>query len=283
MRLVALLACLAMGCHGESVETPADATSDAPTGDAPTDGADTALVDAGNDTSDGTTDADSASDTKACASAHGPSMVPIDAVGTRYCIDVTEVSVAQFNEFLTAPGTPFDVPSFCTGLALARPAADPRAEVQNLPARDLQWCFAHAYCKWAGKRLCGQIGKPGFEVPTDGRSEWTFACQNGALATKYPYGPTYDAARCVTTGAPVAVGSTKTCHGTTPPFDALFDLTGNVAEYDNGVGFLLAGGASTVRGRGASYSDDAQPCTYGGDFAFSSSLPQVGFRCCADP
>lgn len=264
------------GCRGETVETAGDASLDATpdTGDGAT------ATDVGDATGADTTEAGPAG----CAKPRGSAMATVTAGTTTYCIDVTEVTVGQFAEFLAAPGAPFDAPAFCADLALSRPAPDTNPDVKDLPVRAVQWCFAHAYCRWAGKRLCGAIGKAGsYDVPTDGRSEWTFACQNGATVTKYSYGTSYDPAACTTSGAPVRVGSAKACHGTKPPFDAVYDLLGNVAELDNGVGFLASGAPSSVHGRGGSYADGDLGCAAAGDFAFGSGLPQVGFRCCADP
>lgn len=149
----------------------------------------------------------------------------------------------------------------------------------------MTWCHATAYCKWAGKRLCGKIGdRSEVVVPSDGRSEWVFAGQNGALATRYPYGSTYDAAKCHTGGGGLQpVKSFPQCRGTAEPFDKIYDMTGNAAELDGYVLFAMSGDPMSVRTLGRAYGDGDFPCASPAEYAFGTTFPQVGFRCCADP
>ncbi|MBI2389931.1 MAG: SUMF1/EgtB/PvdO family nonheme iron enzyme [Deltaproteobacteria bacterium] len=262
MRWELFVALSLASCRGEEVQpTAIDAAPEAPPADDVTDAR-----------------------AEACARAHGPTMVRVDATSASYCIDTTEVTVGQLNEFLAAPGGPFEAPPFCASFADARPARNDAAAEQSLPARNVQWCWAHAYCKWAGKRLCGTIGRSGYDVPSDGRSEWTFACQNGKLATRYPYGTAYVESTCNTTpGSLQSVGAAVDCHGQGAPFDRISDMLGNVAELDGFVGFLAAGEAFTVRSRGWAYGDGAHDCSERAEYGFGTTWPQTGFRCCADP
>jgi len=271
-----LLTIALVGCRGEEVvPTGADSAT-----------SETAASDSANSETGGV-DANDAGDAgdavvAGCARAHGPKMVRIDATAASYCIDTTEVSVGHFNEFLSASA--YDAPAFCKSFADARPPRNDTAAEQALPVRSVQWCWAQAYCKWAGKRLCGKIGSSGYDVPSDGRGEWTYACQNGKLATRYPYGATYIESTCNTApGTLQSVGANKDCHGQGTPFDQVSDMLGNVGEIEGGVGFLTTGEPSSARGRGYAHGDGAHDCLDLADFAFTATYPQLGFRCCADP
>lgn len=255
-----LLAGLVVGCHGDPVEPAA---------------VDSGAVDAGSEVV-----ADAG---LACPYVHGSKMVRIDATAASYCIDTTEVTVGQFNEFLLDPARPFDAPDFCKSFADGRPT---RNVVTNAsyPQVGVAWCWAFAYCKWAGKRLCRRIGSADWEVPNDGRSEWVYACQNGVLADRYPYGDTYQASACNTNGGGVkAVGTSPACHGIGAPFDQVMDMMGNAGELDGDVGFLTTGEPNSARARGYTSVDGDRTCGDYADFGFGTAFPLQGFRCCDDP
>ena len=91
----------------------------------------------------------------------GPEMVRIDAGAGSYCIDTTEVTVANYNAFIQATGgMSIDAPDVCN-TAAPGPLADHAPSDQNLPVGDVGPCSAWSYCSWAGKRLCGMIGDGG--------------------------------------------------------------------------------------------------------------------------
>ena len=55
----------------------------------------------------------------------------------------------------------------------------------------VRWCHAYAYCKWAGKRLCGKHGGgtyPWADSEASYNSQWSYACRGGIPGTQYPYG-----------------------------------------------------------------------------------------------
>ena len=86
----------------------------------------------------------------------GPTLVPV--ANGLFFIDATEVTVAQYAEFLTAKagdvsGQPQDV---CGWNSTYEPAALP--DPPNFPASNIDWCDARAYCEWAGKHLCRRVG-----------------------------------------------------------------------------------------------------------------------------
>ncbi len=192
----------------------------------------------------------------ACAGLAGPLMVTIPAPdGTPYCIDRTEVTQADYALFLKEntgkPGSedsrcqqvnysyeplnnspdPFE-PKSCTGSF--NPSSTP-----NHPVVCIDWCDAQAYCKWAGKRLCGKTGGgPGsvlakIDDPADpandpNLSQWFNACSQGGKA-KFPYGDTYDPTACqgdanTQSGFPkmADVGTSPDCRGTAAPYSSIF-------------------------------------------------------------
>ncbi|MBI4705960.1 MAG: SUMF1/EgtB/PvdO family nonheme iron enzyme [Deltaproteobacteria bacterium] len=176
----------------------------------------------------------------------------------------------------------------------------------------VDFCDALAYCEWAGKRLCGRVGGPAkwgrvyiayktkdeydafVPVAKSVESEFVSACTQGG-ATKYPYGDQYEPARCIDSkwvekygadSVAVADTSSRECHGTEPPYDAIYDLSGNVGEWQNmcyywpnvpEIGGSLLGGSRDPSDVGR------QDCV--GDYGKASArsvFGNVGIRCCAD-
>jgi formylglycine-generating enzyme required for sulfatase activity len=212
----------------------------------------------------------------------GPEMVLISASAGDYCIDATEVTVAQFNAYLIASGERIDTPPVCAK-ALPPPLVDSDPSRADHPAGKLGSCDAWSYCRWAGKRLCGTIGDGGSVRGIDlDKTEWGFACTNGRLNSAFPYGPTYDPTACTTdSGASTPVGSMPRCHGTVAPFDRIFDLSGNAAELVNDLATI----DDSVAAHGGSLkSADNSGCAAAAGFAgYVFNFDEVGFRCCASP
>jgi sulfatase modifying factor 1 len=227
----------------------------------------------------------------ACGTHPGPSMVEVDALLGKYCIDTTEVTVSQFNGFIIATGGSLaGTPAVCTG-AVVTPPVDNAPEDQNLPIGDLGECHAWAYCQWAGKRLCGAIATGGGStIGVDPReTEWTYACIGGVLNLAYPYGSTFDPQACNIDhpdAGVVPVASMPACKGTVPPFDQIYDMVGNLWEFQNDLG----DDGMSVGAEGGSYISSESDlsaagggCTYRNGFnGLSFDFPQSGFRCCAD-
>ncbi len=118
----------------------------------------------------------------------------------------------------------------------------------------VDFCDADAYCKWAGKRLCGRIGG-GATLTADESidpkaSEWVNAvnaCTQGGK-TKLPYGDTFEAGRCIDdTRMPKGAGleglavlanpqkNAPECRGTEPPFDKIYSMSVGMQEWDDSV------------------------------------------------
>ncbi len=211
-----------------------------------------------------------------CPATHG-AMVLVDAGGLFFCIDSTEVRNDAYDEFLkgTDGGNPAALDGGaadgCAGnTTFARAGAVPDAA--SLPVAQIDWCDAHAFCAWAGKRMCGK------QVANDASTgEWFAACTNGGTKT-FPYGNDYDASACNdnNSSATKPVG-TPTCQG---GVNGLFDMNGNVTELvDNCTGAFCSG----MGGYFFAPAVPASGCATAKDYAKSDTDPGIGFRCCADP
>lgn len=163
---------------------------------------------------------------KDCNGLPGPAMVALQAPnGTKYCIDSTEVTQAQYAEFLgkvtAKPSTEHEGCEYNETYAPKALPIDPIEpkicesdswtpdKTPNRPVVCIDWCDAYAYCAWAGKRLCGRVGggsvsaSPGVGNQPDPNdpakdptiSQWYNACSQGGK-TAYPYGDTYDPTAC---------------------------------------------------------------------------------------
>ena len=191
---------------------------------------------------------DAAADTKidveagVCGSLHGPSMIVVPSLNPSgsYCIDSTEVTQAQYKAFLDANVAPSTQPSFCASNTSFYPDLvqnecashpfDPTG-APTMPAACVDWCDAYAFCAWAGKRLCGEIGHDA--GPLDPQlinaavhSQWFNACsQEGKLV--YPYGNAYDASACNGADQPVrVVVPVATMPGCVGGYPGIFDMSG---------------------------------------------------------
>ena len=220
--------------------------------------------------------------------------------GGKMCIDVTEVTVGQYQAFLAS------------GAAPALPAADPAharcaAKKDNLPSCQkepcqgaacelpqncVDQCDAKVYCLWAGKRLCGAMGTTPLklsEVNDPTRNQWMNACNSGGR--DWPYGKNYDGQACNTSdhkpascGGPAVTSAYPKCQAPAGDFDGVFDLSGNLSEWVD------------ASQEGADWPD--QRCVimggsyvhYLGDVSCSGATlewpcnahhPEFGFRCCS--
>jgi formylglycine-generating enzyme required for sulfatase activity len=158
----------------------------------------------------------------------GPAMVP---AGT-YCIDATEVTVTQYRAVLDAGIAPsVDGPACEDRTAFGEPADGP----DGGPARGEEpalvgYCDAAAFCRWAGKRLCGGLDGGCAEISFDASvpNQWLRACY-GPSGTVYPYGNEQKPDAC---GLPrpnlSPVGTHPDCVGAYP---GLFDMIGSGGEW----------------------------------------------------
>lgn len=235
----------------------------------------------------------------ACPDAPGPAMVEVKGPNGALCIDSTEVTQAQYAEFVIAsPPTFSDVP-VCDHNTSYLPQGlgsdgaetcptgmpfDPDGH-GDYPVVCADWCDAKAYCEWAGKRLCsnseGQLVME-LEPALAAKDELRFACGN-AGQSGFPYGDDYDSARC-SSDRIGPVGSYD-CEASDP----VFNLVGNVAEWAgicSAIGstylecFAVGGGSIGVSGT----ESPEQGCAQARRLSAKpgQGYIDVGFRCCAE-
>jgi hypothetical protein len=211
------------------------------------------------------------------------------------CVDSTEVTNAQYAQFLmadaglnTQPSTCSSNTSFAPGVNSACPSnIDDPVTRGSYPVSCVDWCDAFAFCAWAGKHLCANVhGAPiNVTLPPSDTPVSYYACTNGRT-TAYEYGNAYVSGVCNDSffnpamHGVIPVASDTKCHGVSGPYAQTFDLTGNVAEFqDNGCtsgGGCLALGSTYVDAEPGCFDTMMSPIIVGPTI-FS---PILGFRCC---
>lgn len=218
---------------------------------------------------------------RTCPSDRGSPMVDLGA----FCIDAKEATNAHYAAFLedvTKTGIQPALPPTCSFKRSLSQGSTVAAD-GRLPVRDVDWCDALSYCRWAHKRLCGKIGGGSLrrsQATSPALSEWGFACTRNDEARALPYGTSFEPGRCNVPGdASAPLPASSTCEG---GFAGIFDLVGNVAEWVDaceaangpddecevlGGSFLSSGGEAT--------------CTSIEPAARKSQRTDHGIRCCA--
>ncbi|MBE7478825.1 MAG: SUMF1/EgtB/PvdO family nonheme iron enzyme [Polyangiaceae bacterium] len=267
-----------------------------------------AQVDAPSDAPPPDAKSDVAPQTACTKALHGAKLVKLATkAGLEYCMDQREVTAGEYSEFIQAKGgdtsgqiaacdwnvewmAPFvkpDASEVVEGECDAR-GYDP-VSFPNRAVGCVDWCDATAYCAWAGKRLCGQVGGGMGTTQTmsdPDQSEWANACTVQG-SSKYPWGDSYTAGRCIDAVAIQQKGpaardvtdvSGSLCHGATGAFAEIYDLVGSVQEWTAecetpGKGCAMHGfGSMAVT---AVTCDPVVPPAH--DVSYD-----IGFRCCAD-
>lgn len=206
-------------------------------------------------------------------SVRGPTMVK---VGNFY-VDSTEVTVAQYQAFVTAKDTDTSgQPGVCSWNASYTTSRAP--DPDTWPMSYVDWCDAYAYCAWAGKHLCGKIGG-GPVAPASAldasQSQWFLAC-GGPNGNSHPNSTSV----CNSSGGNddvAPVGSFAGCEGF---YTGLFDLEGNVAEWVDSCDSTDAGAADNCHLLGGSYLDNQSYCTEQYASPRNDTAHSFGFRCC---
>lgn len=215
-----------------------------------------------------------------CPGPLSPSMGPIAAGivtftgsdGVVRGVDRTEVTAAQFKPFRDSLGSPLvGGTGACEGAALN--ASGDAVCQPDLPVY-ASFCTAKAFCAWSGKALCGA-------------ADWGQACSNGGTTT-FATGASL-APGCKVNAAHAATSSSD-CHGAAPPFDMVFDMSGNLPEWTDEcvqpppweAGALVR---CRVRGGGAGSSEADLDCApEAGNPSELVRIDQLaGFRCCEPP
>lgn len=213
-------------------------------------------------------------------------------------IDATEVTRKDYQEKFLAmnPAVTGQPSPACDANTDFTPQGGwpPTAETETLPVAWVDWCDAYAYCAAIGKRLCGSIGgtsvqKTKFDDP--GTSQWMNACSAGGQLA-YPYGGTAKADTCngqnnwLANENPtaVAVGAKTGCQASVPGYAGVFDLSGNVAEWEDSCDSPPTGMNDQCRVRGGSFNDveSKMACATDRQMPRNTRSGEIGFRCCAE-
>ncbi len=219
-----------------------------------------------------------------------------------YCIDRTEVTVEQYSAF-TDSVPKADVATSklqhpkCVGWNDSFFSASklPLLTTPQNPMVGIDWCDAWAYCKWAGKYLCGEIPAGGMvmgsKIWNPAADQWQHACSNGGTTT-FPYGSTFDPTTCNTgVAASAPVGSRPGCVNA----NGVADLSGNVDEWSDNCWRESDAGSSedqcALRGGSYAGTDGKEVwCSApdGGELVVrlkkrGSYHDTLGFRCCWSP
>ena len=236
---------------------------------------------------------DAAADANRCPSGKGPSMVEVPYTVGTFCIDSTEVTAGQYAAFIAADAGKAGQPARCvnnttfvpssTGQYCTLASYDP-INHPSLPARCVDWCDAYAFCKWAGKRLCGLIGVDAgpsdFNMGASTNAQWYWACSHGG-SLLVPYGNAYDGGACngkdFGAGQVRDAGGTPSCVG---GFPGLYDMSGNVAEFIDACNDDA--GQCASHGGGYNELESQVECPSGSGYKLTDVTDALGFRCCAD-
>jgi sulfatase modifying factor 1 len=221
-----------------------------------------------------------------CPAGRGPAMLLVDG----FCVDATEATSAQYNDFLLAGAALSVQPTECSWNASYLPGNGWTfvSSQGTLPIASVNWCDAYAFCKWAGKRLCGKVGggPADFSDFSGNDNEHYVACSNGSTRL-YPYGNAFDPTACNgpehDAGSVLPVGSLTGCQGGVA---GLFDMSGNVEEWQDACDGNSGPSDHCLDGTGA-FDYGAGPggtrCDFADNDLRNGEYPDVGIRCCATP
>ncbi len=222
-----------------------------------------------------------------CPRLSGPALVQVTTSDGSYCVDSTEVTNAQYQQFVAAGFTPPSPPAGCDPSTDPTPLGDwpPPPGYDQYPVVQVTWCQAQFFCAWAGKRLCGRIGGgPLAEVNGNvdtSVSQWVYVCSDGGTL-QYPYGNTFDPNACggqAVQSQIAEVGSHSGCVGGLP---GITDMSGNVWEWSDTCASDDAGAFCHVLGGAFDSTQQELACTSERNWTRTSGAANIGFRCCLD-
>jgi formylglycine-generating enzyme required for sulfatase activity len=218
-------------------------------------------------------------------------LVTVVVAGATFGIDAAEVTRGQYAAWLSTTTTATinaQDASTCSWNTTFIPSGDwtdPSAR-SNYPVAYVDWCDAYAYCKDVGKRLCGKIGggANGFEdLSTATMSQWYAVCSSGG-ANRYPYLGANQATACngvdLGKGTTTAVASLSLCQAPAP-YAGVYDLSGNVAEWEDSCSGTGPSSPCRLRGGNFSFSSNNLACNAAVNGNRGSASDGIGFRCCS--
>ncbi len=213
-----------------------------------------------------------------------------------FCIDATEVTRGQYRAWLATRPSFAGQPAACSSNRSFLPDATcgnadevcQAGDFRSHPVVCVDWCDAEAYCRAAGKHLCGSLagGSLGyFEYDDVARSQWLNACESGG-SQPFPYGSEPRAGACNTAESDVGstwpVGASTDCQSPVAGYAGVFDLSANVWEWEDACNDAQKPAVCRVRGGSYRQAASDTACQLGTSYwARLESSPRVGFRCCA--
>jgi formylglycine-generating enzyme required for sulfatase activity len=206
-----------------------------------------------------------------------------------YCVDRTEVTRAAYAAWLETTPQAERQSQKCVWNESFVPYRNwPAPELNpSTPVTWVDWCDADAYCRGVGKRLCSELPKAAEARRIGLRSQLSLACATSA-ENLYPYGNDYDEAACngfdARNGAPVPVATMKRCQSSAPGYAGVYDLSGNVSEWEDSCLDEAGSGQHTFcRVRGGSFALIGEFLTCHRHQVVTRGNPaaDIGFRCCA--
>jgi formylglycine-generating enzyme len=226
---------------------------------------------------------------EACTGMCVTNLVTISGPNRSYGIDATEVTQGQYSAWLaTNPTLPPSTDKSCGALTsyAQHGAGYTGSDPDQYPVVYVDWCSAYAYCLAVGKRLCGAIdgGSNADERYADANtSQWYRACSSGGMNT-YPYGNSYQGNVCAGVDARtalVAVASLTDCMTSEAGYAGVYDLSGNVSEWEDSC--YSSQDWTYCHLRGGSFKDPGNflTCDTGGYGLSGYTFGNVGFRCCS--
>lgn len=220
--------------------------------------------------------------------------------GSAFLIDRTEVTNAQYEEFLHAEPKPVPDPLLCPDAprtdagSLGAPCkallASDAGTAPDLPRVCVDWCDAQTYCAWAGKSLCRDTSKTLDGAALQQNSDFFAACTLDSTASATPVYSCGSGCRVEdcngkdSTSVPrvLPVGSQNACH-VGPDACSIADLSGNVEEWTGGCVTNDSSGNCVVRGGYFDSSAMDLECSSSKAVQRTKSFVTLGFRCCVDP